>query len=92
MDKETIPEDFEESLKFYKSIGLLTDEEIEKLLSDEEPEPTYIVEWGNGEYVDYELKNDEEALEFWRNHLDDGMPILDMWNYYTGEHLTKPKK
>ena len=92
MDKETIPEDFEESLKFYKSIGLLTDEEIEKLLSDEEPEPTYIVEWGNGEYVDYELKNDEEALEFWRKHLDDGMPILDMWNYYTGEHLTKPKK
>jgi hypothetical protein len=61
-------------------------------LSDEEPEPTYIVEWGNGEYVDYEFKNDEEALEFWRKHLDDRMPILDMWNYYTGEHLTKPKK
>ena len=92
MDKESIPEDFEESLKFYKSIGLLTDEEIEKLMSDEERPPRYIVEWGNGEYVDYEFKNDKEALEFWRKHLDDGMPILDMWLDFTDHHLTKPKK
>ena len=92
MDKEELSDDFKNRIDFYKNIGLITDEEIEKLLSDEEPEPTYIVEWGNGEYVDYEFKNDEEALEFWRKHLDDRMPILDMWNYYTGEHLTKPKK
>ena len=92
MNKEELSDEFKKRIDFYKNIGLITDEEIEKLLSDEEPEPTYIVEWGNGEYVDYELKNDEEALEFWRKHLDDGMPILDMWNYYTGEHLTKPKK
>ncbi len=92
MDKENVPEDFEESLKFYKSIGLLTDEEIEKLMSDEERPPRYIVEWGNGEYVDYEFKNDEEALDFWRKHLDNGMPILDMWLDFTDHHLTKPKK
>ena len=92
MDKEELSDNFKKRIDFYKSIGLITEEEIEKLLSNEEPEPTYIVEWGNGEYVDYELKNDEEALDFWRKHLNDRMQILDMWNYYTGEHLKKPEK
>ena len=92
MDKKELSEDLKEKISFYKSLGLLTDEDIEKVLNDEEQTPRYIVEWGNGEYVDYEFKNDEEALEFWRKHLDDGMPILDMWLDFTDHHLTKPKK
>jgi hypothetical protein len=92
MDKEELSDDFKNRIDFYKNIGLITDEDIEEILSDEERPPRYIVEWGNGEYVDYEFKNDEEALDFWRKHLDDGMPILDMWLDFTDHHLTKPKK
>lgn len=53
----------------------------------------FIVEWGNGECVPYDFSSKEEALKFWKEHLtgDKGMPVLDMWNYYTDEHLTKPE-
>ena len=53
----------------------------------------FIVEWGNGECVPYDFCSKEEALKFWKEHLtgDKGMSVLDMWNYYTDEHLTKPE-
>jgi hypothetical protein len=92
MDKEELSDDLKKRIDFYKNIGLITDEEIQKILTDDDPDPCYTVVYGNGECVNYDFKNDEEAIEFWRKHLNDRMPILDMWNYYTDEHLAKPEK
>ena len=85
-------ESFDDSLKFYKELGLLTDKDIEEIKNPPQDRQGYIVEWGNGEYVDYEFKDNDEALDFWKKHLHDYMPLLKMWNYYTKEELEKPKE
>ena len=60
--------------------------------SDDGISNCFIVEWGNGECVPYDIDTEEEAIDFWKEHLNDRMPILDMWNYYTDKHLTKPEQ
>lgn len=52
----------------------------------------FYYEWANGECDGLECNSEEEALEFWKKHINDHMQLIRMWNPVTGKNLLPPGK